>query len=38
VLEKRDWRPPAEYVAGDERLVPFRAGETLHWALAALSP
>lgn len=38
VLEKRDWRPPAEYVAGDDRLVPFRAGETTHWALAAPSP
>jgi dihydroorotase len=38
VLEKRDWRPPAEYVAGDDRLVPFRAGETIHWALAAPSP
>lgn len=38
MLEKRDWRPPAEYVAGDDRLVPFRAGETIHWALAAPSP
>jgi dihydroorotase len=33
VLEKRAWQPPAEYVAGDERLVPFRAGETVGWAL-----
>ncbi|MFU8895741.1 MAG: dihydroorotase [Gammaproteobacteria bacterium] len=34
VLEQRAWRPPAEYVAGAERLVPFRAGESLTWALA----
>jgi dihydroorotase len=37
VLEKRDWRPPAEYAAGEDRLVPFRAGETVHWAMAAPS-
>jgi dihydroorotase len=34
VLERREWRPPAEYAAGDEQLVPFRAGETVAWALA----
>lgn len=34
VLERRAWRPPAEYVAGDERLVPFCAGKTVRWALA----
>lgn len=34
VLERRAWRPPAEYVAGDDRLVPFRAGEAVAWALA----
>lgn len=34
VLEQRAWRPPAEYIAGEERLVPFRAGESLAWALA----
>jgi dihydroorotase len=34
LLEKRAWRLPAEMVAGDDRLVPFRAGETLGWALA----
>jgi dihydroorotase len=34
VLEQVEWRPPAEYVAGEERLVPFRAGEPVRWALA----
>jgi dihydroorotase len=34
VLERREWRPPAEYVAGAERLVPFRADEAVAWALA----
>lgn len=34
VLERREWRPPTEYVVGDERLVPFRAGEPVAWALA----
>ncbi|HUG99059.1 MAG TPA: dihydroorotase [Gammaproteobacteria bacterium] len=34
VLERRAWRPPAEYIAGDERLVPFRADEPVRWALA----
>jgi dihydroorotase len=34
VLERRAWRPPADYDAGDHRLVPFRAGETVAWALA----
>jgi dihydroorotase len=37
VLEQVEWRPPAEYVAGEERLVPFRAGETVRWALAGAS-
>jgi dihydroorotase len=35
VLERREWSPPAEYQVGEDRLVPFRAGETLSWALAA---
>jgi dihydroorotase len=34
VLERRAWRPPAEYLCNDERLVPFRAGENVAWALA----
>lgn len=38
VLERREWRPQAEYAAGDERLVPFRAGETVTWALARTTP
>ncbi len=34
VLEEREWCPPAEYQVGDERLVPFRAGEPVAWMLA----
>jgi dihydroorotase len=34
VLERREWRPPADYGAGDHRLVPFRAGEPVAWSLA----
>jgi dihydroorotase len=34
VLEQREWRPPAEYTVGDERLVPFRASEPIAWMLA----
>jgi dihydroorotase len=34
VLERREWRPPAEYPVGDDQLVPFRAGEPVAWALA----
>ena len=34
VLERREWCPPDEYAVGDERLVPFRAGEPVAWALA----
>lgn len=37
VLERREWRPPTEYVVGDERLVPFRAGEPVAWSLAGES-
>jgi len=33
-LEQREWRPPAEYAAGAESLVPFRAGEIVRWSLA----
>lgn len=35
VLEQREWRPPAEYEVGDDKLVPFRAGEIVQWALAS---
>ncbi|NHA14860.1 dihydroorotase [Thioalkalivibrio sp. XN279] len=34
-LERRDWMPPAEYAAGADTLVPFRAGETVRWQLVA---
>ena len=37
-LERREWRPPAEYIAGDERLVPFRAGEPVAWSLVNPAP
>jgi dihydroorotase len=33
VLERRAWQPPASYLAGDEEVVPFRAGEQVAWAL-----
>jgi len=33
-LERREWTPPAEYAAGTESLVPFRAGEIVRWSLA----
>ena len=32
-LRKQEWRPPASYAFGDERLIPFRANETLAWKL-----
>jgi dihydroorotase len=38
VLERREWRPPACYAAGDEEIVPFRAGETVGWQLAEAAP
>jgi dihydroorotase len=37
-LERREWRPPAEYASGDERLVPFRAGEPVGWSLVDAAP
>ena len=33
VLQRREWRPPAEYQVGAESLVPFRAGEPVSWTL-----
>jgi dihydroorotase len=32
-LEKADWQVPATLPFGAHRLVPFRAGETVHWKL-----
>ncbi len=32
-LNKEDWMPPATYPFADDRLVPFRAGETISWRL-----
>jgi dihydroorotase len=31
VLERRAWTVPESYAFGSEQLVPWRAGETLHW-------
>jgi dihydroorotase len=33
-LIKEDWQVPDQYPLGDDTLVPFLAGETLHWKLA----
>jgi dihydroorotase len=33
VLERRPWQPPAAYRFGTHELVPFRAGEDIHWRL-----
>jgi len=32
-LQRREWAAPARYPFGTEELVPFRAGETIAWAL-----
>jgi dihydroorotase len=37
-LERREWLAPAEQVAGEDSLVPFRAGEPVAWALAGARP
>lgn len=34
-LTKTAWQPPASYAFGSDELVPFRAGETISWRLAA---
>ncbi|NOR41887.1 MAG: dihydroorotase, partial [Gammaproteobacteria bacterium] len=33
-LNKEDWTIPKEYPLGNETLVPFLAGQTIHWKLA----
>ncbi len=33
-LVKQDWQIPDEYPLGDDKLVPFLAGQTIHWKLA----
>jgi dihydroorotase len=33
-LTRRSWTVPADYRFGDDRVVPLRAGETLHWQVA----
>ena len=33
-LNKEDWQVPEEYPLGADKLVPFLAGQTLHWKLA----
>jgi len=32
-LEKSPWRVPTDYPLGEEKLIPFRSGETLQWTL-----
>jgi len=32
-LERVAWQPPASYSFADSEIVPFRAGETIHWKL-----
>lgn len=34
-LEKRSWRVPDDIAFGDDRLVPFRAGETVAWSVVS---
>jgi dihydroorotase len=36
-LEERPWRLPAAIPAGDDELVPFRAGEELRWAITGIA-
>ncbi len=33
-LNKEDWQIPDEYPLGADKLVPFLAGQTIHWKLA----
>lgn len=33
-LIKEDWQIPEEYPLGDDKLVPFLAGQTINWKLA----
>ena len=40
-LRREDWTMPADFAFGAERIVPLRAGETIHWKLdcpAVLTP
>ena len=32
-LRKKPWTPPAHYTFGADSLVPFRAGEEIHWSI-----
>ena len=34
-LVREDWAVPDSYPMGNDKLIPMRAGETLHWKLAA---
>ncbi len=33
ILKKEPWKVPDTYPLGEEVIVPFRAGETIHWQL-----
>lgn len=37
-LVREDWAVPDRYPVGGDELIPFRAGETLHWRVAARVP
>jgi dihydroorotase len=37
-LERREWRVAQEQPFGGDRVVPFRAGETVGWQLASTAP
>lgn len=37
-LVREPWAPPEAYPAGDDSLVPLRAGETIPWRLAGARP
>ena len=30
-LEKTDWQVPESYIFAEQKLIPLRAGETIHW-------
>ena len=32
-LEKQDWQVPEHYAFADDKLIPLRANETIHWRL-----
>lgn len=37
-LQQRPWPVPTHYSLGDDRVIPVRAGESIHWQLTEESP